>query len=373
MQFFEQQILYSGGQGGYALYRIPALAVTVVGTILAFCEARKYTGADSDQIDLFLRRSFDHGRSFQEVQLVATQADWVCGNPAPVVDHTTGTIWLLFCKNRRDGNEQMICEGRAPRTVWVTLSEDDGATWAEPKEITANVKPPEWSWYATGPGHGIQLQNGRLLVPCNHIIFQDRTRQDPHHAHVIYSDDHGQTWQLGGSAGEGTNESTAVETAAGWLYLNSRNKRNKFTLPADGRYHRAISWSRDGGESFAPVVHDAALLEPACQASVCRFTDAATHGRNRVLFSGPASQTRDHMTVRLSTDECRTWPLSRLLHRGPAAYSDLCVAPDMSICCLYERGVADPYENIAFARFNLEWLTDGADAIGADSSLVQSI
>ena len=356
---FVQSDLFISGEGGYTRYRIPALAVSTQGTVLAFCEARKFTGADSDQIDLFLRRSFDNGETFEEVQVVATQEDWVCGNPAPVVDRDTGTIWLLLCKNRKDGPEGMICEGKAPRTVWVTSSTDDGASWAEPREITPVVKPSEWSWYATGPVHGIQLTSGRLVIPCDHIVLKDYKRSDPYYSHILYSDDHGETWEIGGSPDEGTNESTVVEMADGWLYLNCRNK---YQLPEGGNF-RAIAWSGDGGESFSPVVHDAALPEPICQASVCRFTDETQHGRNRVLFSNPASRTRDHMTVRLSYDECRTWPVAKELHAGPAAYSDLCVAPDMNICCLYERGAGGAYETITFARFNLEWLTDGKDGL----------
>ena len=360
MEFFEQQDLFVSGQGGYVRYRIPALAVSTNGTVLAFCEARKFTGSDSDQIDLFLRRSFDNGRTFGEVQVVATEEGWVCGNPAPVVDRDTGTIWLPFCKNLQDGPESMICEGKAPRTAWVTYSQDDGATWAEPKEITADVKLPEWSWYATGPCHGIQLKSGRLVIPCDHIVLKDRHPRDPTYSHIMYSDDHGQTWQIGGSADEGTDESATVETVDGWLYLNCRNK---YRLAEGGNY-RTVAWSGDGGESFATIVHDAALLEPICQASVCRLTDEERHDRNRVLFCNPDSCTRDHLTVRLSYDECRTWPVARLLHEGPAAYSDLCVAPDMSVCCLYERGDEGPYERITLARFNLEWLTGGKDAGG---------
>ncbi len=356
---FEQQDLFVSGEGGYARYRIPALAVSTKGTVLAFCEARKFTGQDSDQIDLFLRRSFDGGRTFEPVQVVATQEGWVCGNPAPVVDRDTGRIWLPFCKNLKDGDETMICEGKAPRQVWMTTSDDDGATWAEPWEITRDVKPPTWSWYATGPGHGIQLQSGRLVVPCDHIVFEAYNRQDPYHSHVITSDDHGATWQIGGSADEGTNESAAFETVDGWLYLNCRNKHRL----AEGGNYRAVAWSRDGGTSFAPIIHDAALLEPICQASVCRFTTAAQQDRNRVLFSNPASRTRDHLTVRMSYDEGRTWPISRLLHAGPAAYSDLCVTQDLSICCLYERGAETPYERISLARFNLAWLTGGTDRL----------
>ncbi len=353
MERFEQQDLFVSGEGGYARYRIPALAVTTRGTILAFCEARKFTGNDSDQIDLFLRRSFDGGRTFEPVQCVATQEDWVCGNPAPVVDRATDRIWLPFCKNRKDGDEGLICEGKAPREVWLTVSDDDGATWAAPWEITADVRLVQWSWYATGPCHGIQLTDGRLVVPCDHIVFKDYNRGDPYHAHVIFSDDHGATWQIGGIADEGTNESTVVETADGWLYLNCRNK----VARVEGGNYRAVAWSWDGGESFSPIVHDAALPEPICQASVCRLSTEAEHGQNRVLFSNPASATRDHLTVRLSTDECRTWPVSRVLHAGPAAYSDLYVAPDGDICCLYERGDAYPYERITLARFNLAWLT----------------
>ncbi len=361
METFEQQDLFISGEGGYARYRIPALAVSTRGTLLAFCEARKYTGRDSDQIDLFLRRSFDNGRTFEAVQVVATDEGWVCGNPAPVVDGETGRIWLPFCKNLKEGDESLICEGEAPRQVWLTYSDDDGASWVQPWEITAAVKRPNWSWYATGPGHGIQLRSGRLVVACDHIVLQDRSRQDPYYSHVIYSDDHGATWQIGGSVDEGTNESQAFETVDGWLHLNCRNK---YLLDGGGNY-RAVGWSRDGGESFAPIVHDAALPEPICQAAVCRFTTTADHDRNRVLFSNPASRTRDHLTVRLSYDEGRTWPVSRLLHPGPAAYSDLCVAQDMRICCLYERGREGPYERITLARFNVAWLTAGEDRLAA--------
>jgi len=361
MELLDQKDLFVSGEGGYKRYRIPALEVTQKGTVLAFCEARKYTGHDSDQIDLFLRRSVDGGRTFGGVQIVASQEGWVCGNPAPVVDRRTGVIWLLLCRNLKDGPEAMICEGRAPRTVWVTHSSDDGATWAEPREITAQVKRPEWSWYATGPGHGVQLASGRLVIPCDHIVLRERHRRDPYYSHVIYSDDGGTTWAIGGITGEGANESTAVETEDGWLYLNCRNK---YALPDGGNYRR-VAWSRDGGATFSPLIHDAGLPEPICEGSVRRYTCANEGGRSRVLFSNPGVLgERASLTVRLSYDECRSWPVSRIIHEGPSAYSDICVAPDMSICCFYERGAESCYEKMTFGRFNLEWLTRGQDDLG---------
>ena len=364
MEAFEQQHLFISGEGGYFRYRIPALEVTTKGTILAFCEGRRYDGSDHDEIDLVLRRSFDGGHTFGGVQLLVSQKGWTVGNPAPVVDHETGTIWLLFNKNIQDGTLQMTCAGTAPRTIWVTHSDDDGATWTEPVEITDDVKPPDWTWYAVGPCHGIQTRSGRLVIPCDHFVYENGVRGDPSFSHVLYSDDHGRTWEIGGSADEGTDESVILEAADGSLYFNCRNK-GEYQLP-DGGHFRRVGWSVDGGETFSPLVHDAALPEPICQASLCRLTDEASDDRNRVVFSNPGTRAgRQAMTIRLSYDECRKWPVSKLLWGGPSAYSDLCVAPDKSICCFYERGHEGAYETITLARFNLEWLTEDVDSVDA--------
>jgi sialidase-1 len=329
----QQSRIFVSGTGGYHAYRIPALVVSTKGTVLAFCEGRKNGLADDGDIDLLLRRSLDGGQTWQDVQLIHDAGANTAGNPAPVVDATTGTIHLVFCINNT--------------TVWVTESVDDGETWATPREITQSVKQPSWTWYATGPGHGIQLQSGRLLIPCDHTG----------HAHVIYSDDHGHTWQLGGIVTKGTNESIAVETVDGGLYINCRNTSDT------GRTHRAYAWSYDGGETFEPAQWDSTLVEPICQASLVRFSTEKDSGRNRVLFCNPASPKRERMTVRVSYDECRTWSLGRIVHFGPSAYSDLCVLPDMTIGLLYEQGQYSPYETITFAQFSLEWLTDGKDRL----------
>jgi sialidase-1 len=184
-----------------------------------------------------------------------------------------------------------------------------------------------------------------LLIRCDHNG----------HSHAIYSDDHGATWKLGGIVPGGTNESVAVETVDGSVYMNCRNTRDT------GKTIRAFSWSKNGGETFGETQWDAALPEPICQASMIRYSTAQEHGRNRVLFVNPASEKRNRLTVRISYDECKTWTAGRILQYGPAAYSDICVLPDMTICCLYERGIYNPYETITFARINLEWLTDGEE------------
>src|SRR5919198_3266790 len=235
-----KQDLWVGGEGGYHTYRIPALAVTTRGTLLAFCEGRKHHGGDAGEIDLLLRRSTDGGATWGETQAVVTEASMTCGNPAPVVDRETGAIWLPFCKNRADGGEALIRQGKALRTVWLTHSADDGRTWARPVEITAAVKRPSWTWYATGPCHGVQLQGGRLLVPCDHRTAATTERAEELYSHAIYSDDRGKTWHVGGVVElEGTNECAAVELENGGVYLNCRDQRNR------GR--RCAAWSDDGG------------------------------------------------------------------------------------------------------------------------------
>jgi len=352
-----QHVLFAAGAGGYHTYRIPALVVSGTGALLAFCEGRRFSARDAGQIDLLLRRSVDGGGAFLPPQVIASEPGWTCGNPAPVVDRQTGVIWLLFSKNAQDATEALIWQGQASRTVWVTHSDNEGMSWSPPIEITATVKPETWSWYATGPGHGIQLRSGRLLVACDHGALQERNRQDPYHSHVVYSDDHGDTWTVGGSVDEGTNESTAVETTDGWLSINCRNKH----ALADGRNFRAVAWSCDGGETFSPIVHDAALPEPICQASVYRYPGALPSGASLTLFTNPAATDpmcggRNHLTLRLSYDECRTWPVAHVLWAGPAAYSDLSSTPDGAIYCLYENGNALPYERITLTRLELNEL-----------------
>jgi Tol biopolymer transport system component len=332
-----QSTVFVSGHDGYHTYRIPSLLVTKMGTLLAFCEGRKLSRSDSGDIDLLLKRSFDGGKTWTKAQIVWDDGPNTCGNPCPVLDRNTGTIWLLMTHNLGRDTEAMIVNGtsKGTRTVWVTRSDDDGATWTRPMEITKDVKKANWTWYATGPGVGIQLQNGRLVVPCDNQVAGSKRQQ----AHVILSDDGGKTWRLGGVAGPKCDESQVVQLCDGRLMLNIRSYR--------GHHRRLVALSKDGGETFSEPFEDQALIEPVCQASLLRHP-----GQEKVLlFSNPASKKRERMTVRLSLDDGNTWPRSRVLHPGPSAYSCLAVLPDGTIACLYERGNKSAYETITCAFF----------------------
>jgi sialidase-1 len=345
--------VYVAGEGAYQAYRIPSVIATPKGTLLAFAEARRTGAGDAGDIDLVVRRSHDGGDSWSPMQIVGDNGPDTFGNPCPVVDRNTGIIWLLTTQNRGTDREKDIIAGtsEASRTVWAMKSEDDGVTWSTPVEITASVKRPDWTWYATGPGIGSQTKTGRLVIPANHA----EAGTGVHRSHLFFSDDGGRSWRLGASSEAGTNESQVVELTDGRLMVNMRNH------PAKPENFRMVAISADGGQTLSAAYPDRALIEPPAQASILRMTSAKTQDRSRLLFANPASTKRERLTVRLSYDEGKSWPVARVIHGGPAAYSSLVALRNRSIGLLFERGDRSPYERITFARFTLDWLTGGSD------------
>jgi len=335
--------VFVSGQDGYHTYRIPAIVRTTKGTLLAFCEGRKNNSRDWGDIDVLLKRSADGGRTWSTTSTVADFGADTIGNPAPVVDRRTRTVWLLLTRNPGDVSLKETLPGLAgaTRTVWVTRSRDDGHTWTAPVEITKAVKQPDWSWYATGPGNGIQLRSGRLVIPCDH----SRDGVDQRYSHVIYSDDGGDTWKIGGSAGPDCGESAVVELADGSLMLNMRNH--------SGKKRRAVSISRDAGLTWSEPTCDEMLIEPVCQGSLIVFGQG---GRRVLLFSNPAAVKRVNMTVRLSRDEGKSWSLSKTVHPGYSAYSNLVEVNRNTVGLLYERRNGARSDRLTFARFPLGWL-----------------
>ena len=347
-----QSALFTGGEDGYHTYRIPAIIVTSRGTLVAFCEGRKHGRSDSGDIDLLVKRSTDGGRVWSEQRVVWDDGANTCGNPCPVLDRETGIVWLLMTWNDGGDTESEILAqtSKDTRRVFVTRSSDDGVTWAEPGEIAPHVKPPNWTWYATGPGARIQIERGahraRLLAPCDHI--EAGTKRG--YSHVIYSDDHGETWQLGGSTPQPqVDECEVVELTGDRLMLNMRNYDRS-------ERSRQVAISHDGGLTWGDQHFDPTLIEPACQASIRRYS-WPEQGENIILFSNPASDSsRVNMTLRLTHDEGKTWPIAKTLQPGPSAYSCLAVLPSGDIACLYEAGQNHPNESIILAMLTLDWL-----------------
>lgn len=379
--------LFEARQDDYALYRIPGLAVTTKGTVLAYCEARRTGKSDWDTIDLYLRRSTDGGKTWSPRQKIAdvpgpktknpvalaqnlaNSDDVTYNNPVAIVDRD-GTVHFLFCL------EYARC--------FYLRSDDDGQTFTPPVEITAAFEKfrPEYEWkvLATGPAHGIQLKSGRLVVPAWLSTGTGGHAHRPSVTATITSDDHGRTWQRGEIAVPNTpewifpNETVVVELADGRVMLNVRSESKQ--------HRRIVVYSRDGATQWSQPRFDESLLEPICMASIARFSTRPAADKHRILFANPhnleradgkakegGSRDRRNLSIKLSYDEGQTWPMSKSLEPGYSAYSDLAVLPDGTALCLYERGrEADAeqkkptsYAYLTLARFNIEWLTDGQD------------
>ncbi len=357
--------VFPAGMNGIALYRIPGMVVTPKGTVLAYCEARKDSKSDWGEIEVHLRRSTDGGKIWEAPMHIAHMADRIEGNPrkptggdheqtvnnpVAIVDHITGYIEFLYCVNYA--------------RCFSIHSTDDGLTWSTPTEITAAFEPFRskyaWKVIATGPGHGIQLKSGRLVVPI-WLAYGKTGDHAPSASATIYSDDHGKTWQAGeiavpdeGEFGD-PNETMITELSDGRVMLVSRSvskpNRKLITISADG----ATGWS-------VPAFHEQ-LWEPICMASIVAYPSKS----GTLIFSNPHSLGRDkdgneipagrgkrqNLSIKLSPDDGKTWPISTVLESGPSAYSDLAVLPSGTILCLYEGD-----NTMRCARFNLDWLTN---------------
>ena len=361
--------LFSEGDGGYPLFNIPAIVTTTSGAVLAFAEGR--SGAqDPTSYAIVMRRSTDNGETWSAPSAAASIDQSTGGNingTCPIVDQMTGDIFLLFTKN--------------VSTVFVTKSSDNGVSWSAPTEITASVKVTSagnpgpvgaysndpWDWYTVTPGHGIQLQHGahagRLLAGADHrLLGGDGTS----FSHVIYSDDHGQTWHLGGGmdaselANANTNECTLVELNNGDVYMNIR-------MQSDSVPYRADALSTDGGITWTNSTWNFDLPSQSVEGSVLRLNS------NVLLLSSlhnVLGDQRHELTIWLSYNEGQDWTRQRTIDFGYAGYSDMTVIGPDTILLVYTRGYAGgqlvggvpsvtpalTFEEIELAKIDLTWL-----------------
>ncbi|QKW06137.1 exo-alpha-sialidase [Streptomyces sp. NA04227] len=368
----ETSVPFRAGTEGYASFRIPAVVVTGENTVLAFCEGRVGSAEDHGDIDIVLKRSHDGGRTWAPLERVAENGDDLAGNPAPVV-LSSGRILLVHVRNAAAASEAAIRRGEVAqadaRRVWVQYSDDDGVTWSEAREITEQTKDPDWRWYATTPGHALQLTGGRVLVPANHSLpptGSDLGTEGAYNGgHSLLSDDEGQTWRIGyvhnnadalaalaapvgsdvppGPDGHperiNANETTAAELPDGRLYFNTRNDS-----AAPGT--RADAYSSDGAELTAPYRPQPGIEGPVVQGSLLQLRDP-----DLLLYSGPAHpERRARMTVRASSDHGTHWRVAHVVDESPAAYSDLVRLDAGTVGLLFETGATSSYETLSFRR-----------------------
>lgn len=353
MQYLKEVKIEHYGEDGFMSYRIPGVVVTVKGTVLVYYETRLEPSNDWSTRGVGMKRSTDGGKTFSSRKMLAYSEDLAVNNPLMIASKD-GRVHFFWQKDYRQAFYQ--------------VSEDDGLTFSEPVCLTPAMeqfrKEYNWSLYAFGPGHGIELQNGRLVIPV-WLANGEGNNHFPTQVSTLVSDDGGKSWQAGeivrGSENTADpfawpNETQVVELSDGSVMLNIRhNGANHF---------RYVSLSPNGKDHFSIPQPDKAMPDSICFGSIVR-----TNHENEILFVNCANREnarpngwapRRKLTVRLSEDDARTWKYSRQLTEV-SGYADIAASPDGNrFYCFFEQD--NPPDNkdpkqLTLAIFNREWLT----------------
>jgi len=365
--------VFEGGKDGYACYRIPAMVTTLRGTIIAVADGRiSGCGDIPNPLDLVARRSYDNGRTWTPLQVIANYGSdpadtdvyphYGITNPIPrvsagdaalLLDRTNGRVWVLYDNGGTSGGRKIKLEMR--------YSDDEGTNWSSALDLEAlnpGLRPSSSGEFLAGPGNGIQLTTG---PHAGRLIFPVYLYGSPSSSMVIYSDDHGQTWQRGGVAGLGGGEIQVAETAGGGLLASMRD--NNFATSGVRTFSRSSDGGLTWGEPYTSTPNQPALPDPACQGSILRLTTTHDSNASRLVFANAAdASSRIKMTLRLSYDEGATWPVSHLVYAGSSAYSSLTRLATDEVGLLYE---VDNYTRIDFVRRSVEEISGGSDALPA--------
>ena len=351
---------------GVHTYRIPGLATTNEGTLIAVYDLRYNGSVDlQEDIDVGMSRSTDGGQTWRPMQIIMDLEEWGgrpqeengIGDPSILVDRQTNAIWVAgIWAHGHPGKRNWFASqpGLAPNQtsqLMLTKSEDDGLTWSPLINLTPNIKDPSWYLLLQGPGKGITMSDGTLVFPAQ---YKD-AREMPH-ATILYSKDRGETWKLGTGAKSNTTESQVVELKDGSLMLNMRDNRGRGPDGPTGKGARAVALTRDLGANWTE--HESsghALPEPVCNASL--ITHVLTDGKQErkiLIFANPNDHySRKRMTIKVSWDEGKTWPDDGHLlldEGGGRGYPSLTSIDPHTIGILYEGSQAD----LVFQRIKIE-------------------
>ena len=355
-------VIHRQGEHSCHTFRIPGIAVTNSGTLLAVYDMRYRSRRDlQGHMDIGLSRSTDGGKTWEKPRPIMDMGRHGglpedqngCSDPNILVDRATGEIIVsAVWTHGKPGTHQWKGRGSEPglelsrsSQFMMVRSGDDGKTWSKPENQTAKLKNPAWHLFAPGPGNGITMKDGTLVMPTG-----GRDEKGLPFSNLMWSKDHGKTWTLSSPARSNTNESAVAELSDGSLMLNMRDNRNrKDKSRTNGR---AVSVTADLGKTWKVHPSDhGSLPEPVCMASL--ISHRLKDGRAVLFFSNPHHKSRrQNMTLQMSLDDGKTWSKQVLLDKNGGAYSSLVMVNDRTVGILYESSRAD----LVFQTIGLEEL-----------------
>jgi len=315
-------------------YHIPALA-TDGANVIALCERDHDPATDGGHIDIEARVSDDNGATWGAAQVVASDGVNCFRNPCVIGDAAASKFHLLYCSQIAAANEGAIRAGTHTVSVWYTFSDDGGATWETPTDITSAVRHADWRWYATGPGAGIVLASGRLLCGGNHSDPAYGGGSYPDKAHAIFSDDGGATWDRSSPFGPvGANETTVAQLDDDRLIASSRNQVAAF---------RIITYSSDEGDTWGTSTVRGDMPGVATEGAMLSVG-------SDLLHSGIFQSNRQNVSVWRSLDGGATWAGRGTVYSAGSSYSSMCLLPNGKVGVFYAQ---DQDTTMRFVDFDL--------------------
>ncbi len=364
-------ILRDAGQDNCHTYRIPGLATTNAGSLIAVYDVRYRNSKDlQEDIDVGMCRSTDGGQSWEPMKVIMDMGEWGgrpqnqngVGDPAVLYDPFTNTLWVAALWMSGSKPDKAIWWDSQPGMmpdetgqIILVKSVDDGLSWSEPINITPQIKDPSWQLLLAGPGKGITLDNGTLVFAAQFkadigIVAIDGGKYSCHST-IVYSSDGGKSWQIGSGAKPNTTEAQLVQLSDGSLMLNMRDDLNRQNKGHDNG--RAVAISRDLGQSWKThPSSNHALIEPNCMASLISVDNDA----NKLLFfSNPAHHSeRKNLSIKVSFDEGNTWPnKNQILLNEETGYGYSCLTQTADGCIgiVYEGEGALYFQKIPISAF----------------------
>lgn len=354
--FLTKSILFSPGDYGSKYYRIPAIETANDGSLIAVTDRRPFHPGDLPQaIDLYIRRSTDSGKSWSEPIMIAGESDDIHGfGDAAIVKTQSGKLIVLYVgyKGLWDSSNE------DPQRQFMVTSDDNGITWSKPSELTHFFYGPtskrkdtkDWKAFFITSGRGLCTQDNQILFAIPVRINGKKGLS----TYTIGSPDEGKTWSImdiKAPATDNGNESKITQLNNGDLLMSVR-KHNKRDFVYGNLKNGEITWKE-------PVRHED-LTDPFCNGEIMVYTSTNNgEDKNRMLHSLCDAKDRSNVSVLLSYDEGKTFPVKRTICPAASAYSTLCILKDGTIGCYYEDGPEKM--DMVFIRFSLDWLTQGAD------------
>lgn len=335
-------VLKKAGEDKVHTYRIPGITRTSQGTLIAVYDNRYDNTRDlPGNIDVGMSRSTNGGKSWEPMKVIIDMGppheNNGVGDPTVLFDPATNRLWVaaLWSKGNRSiaGSKPGLSPDETGQFVLVS-SDDDGNSWSTPQSITPQIKDPKWKIYFNGPGNGIVMEDGRLVFPSQYW-----DEDGIPHSSIVYSNDHGKTWNSGLGAKSNTTESQVVETTPGTLMLNMRDNRGNY---------RSVATTTDLGKTWTEH-HTSyeALPDPVCMGSFIKARVKSDNQLQDVLFfNNPNAQCRRHnITLKASLDLGESWlPEDQILidERSTFGYSALTIIDENTLGLLYE-GIRELY------------------------------